>query len=279
MRFENKTFMKIVFSGIALCLTIGLCKVPCAFTQFQQFVDSRVQIGSYLFKDTNEQIQYALFVSSKVKKKNKNNTNKNPLVVFLHGYGANPTVFFSGKILDLAQEGGYILVGPMGYTAETWFGANKAPNQKTINGQSMNIEELSEKDVMNVLEIMRNEYNVDESRIYIMGASAGGTGAFHLGVKYASNWAAIAAIAPATRFLQSSMLTPIKDTMPIFVAQGDADTTVLVADTRHWIDEMKKIKMTCKYLEIQGGTHINVNDTAMPYIFSFFKEHTKPAPQ
>jgi poly(3-hydroxybutyrate) depolymerase len=274
MRFENRTCMRILLAGMALCLMIGLGELPCALAQFQQFVDSRVQIRSYLFKETNEKIQYALFVSSKVKKK-----IKNPLIILLHGYGASPDLFFSGKILDLAQDGGYIIAGPMGYTTETWFGADRRANRKMINGQSVNIEELSEKDVMNVLEIMRTEYNIDESRIYLMGASAGGTGAFYLGAKYASNWAAIAAIAPATRFLQPSMLDSVKDSMPVIVAQGDSDTTVLATDTQRWISEMKIRNMICKYLEIQGGTHMNVLAPSLPYIFSFFKEHPKPAPR
>jgi poly(3-hydroxybutyrate) depolymerase len=271
MRFENKTFMNTVFAAIVLCLMTGLGKLPFAFAQFRQPVDSRIKIRSYLFKETNEKIQYALFVSSKVKKE-----NKNPLIVMLHGYGANPTAFLNGKILDLAQDGGYILAGPMGYSTETWFGADKRANTKKINGKTVNVEELSEKDVLNVLEIMRGEFNVDESRIYLMGVSAGGTGTFHLGSKYASNWAALAAIAPATKFLQPSLLDQLKDSMPIIVAQGDSDTTVLPADTQRWIGEIKKRKMTCKYIEIQGGTHMNVLNPSMPHIFSFFKEHTKP---
>jgi hypothetical protein len=59
----------------------------------------------------------------------------------------------------------------------------------------------------------------------------------YLGAKYASNWAAIAAIAPAAFALVPNavpMLTPIKDTMPVIVTQGDADTAVPVEYTRRW---------------------------------------------
>ena len=51
---------------------------------------------------------------------------------------------------------------------------------------------------MNVLDMIRKEFNVDERRTYLMGHSMGGAGTIYLGVKYASNWAAIGAIAPAT---------------------------------------------------------------------------------
>ena len=60
-----------------------------------------------------------------------------------------------------------------------------------------NLSELSEKDAMNVLGMMRKEFNVDDKRTYLMGHSMGGAGTLYLGSKYASDWAAIAAMAPA----------------------------------------------------------------------------------
>jgi poly(3-hydroxybutyrate) depolymerase len=282
MRFENKTLTKIGFAGIALCLLFSLGKVPFAFAQqggfFQQSADSRVQMRSYRFKDTGEKIQYALFVSSKAKKK-----NKNPLIMLLHGWGGGPASFMFGNILKLAQEEGYILVGPAGYIPQAAFGAPVVAGRGALRGptaaDSPNLDELSEKDAMNVLEIVRNEFNVDESRMYLIGISTGGAGAFHLGVKYASNWAAIAAIAPADFFMQPSMFAPVKDTMPVIVVQGDSDTIVPAANTRRWIAEMKEMKMKYQYLEMQGGDHGNVLAPAMPHIFAFFKQHSKPASQ
>jgi hypothetical protein len=39
-----------------------------------------------------------------------------------------------------------------------------------------NLSELSEKDVMNVLELMKKEFNVDNERPYLPGYSMGGAG-------------------------------------------------------------------------------------------------------
>ena len=58
------------------------------------------------------------------------------------------------------------------------------------------VRELSEKDVMNVLKMIRKEFNVDERRTYLMGHSMGGAGTFYLASKYPQIWAAVAAIAP-----------------------------------------------------------------------------------
>jgi len=282
MRLENKTLKKIGFAGIALCILIGPGAGAFALAQGrgfqQQAPDSRVQMRSYRFEDTKEKMQYALFVSSKVKKK-----NKNPLIMVLHGWGAGPAAFLRGNMLSLAQEDGYILVGPMGYSPQAAFGAPVSAGRGARGGQmapgASDNDALSEQDALNVLEMVRKEYTIDESRMYLLGISTGGAGAFHLGVKYASNWAAIAAIAPADFFMQPSIFAPVKDTMPVIIVQGDSDTVVPVANTRRWIAEMKQMDMTYKYLEVKGGDHGNVLATAMPHIFEFFKEHPKPASQ
>ncbi|HVG70840.1 MAG TPA: hypothetical protein VM819_08015, partial [Vicinamibacterales bacterium] len=62
-------------------------------------VDSRVQQRTYTFADTNEQMPYALFVSSKVTK-----DKKNPLIVSLHGLGGdqNTMVRESLRSVELA---------------------------------------------------------------------------------------------------------------------------------------------------------------------------------
>ena len=87
-------------------------------------VDSRVQQRTYTFPDTNEQMPYALFVSSKVTK-----DKKNPLIVSLHGLGGdqNTMVRESLRSVELAEQGGYILVAPMGYNSGGWYGIPPGP--------------------------------------------------------------------------------------------------------------------------------------------------------
>ena len=77
-------------------------------------VDPRVEQRTYTFVDTNEQMPYAVFVSSRVSK-----DKKNPLIVSLHGLGGdqNTMVRESLRSVELAEQGGYILVTPMGYNS------------------------------------------------------------------------------------------------------------------------------------------------------------------
>jgi len=156
-------------------------------------VDARVQQRTYTFADSNEQMPYALFVSSKATK-----DRKNPLIVSLHGLGGdqNTMVRESLRSVELAEQGGYILVAPMGYNSAGWYGIPPGPPRAgagapqrgrgaggrgvTAGGtaitEAARVREASEKDVMLVLDMVRKEFNVDERRIYLMGHSLGGGG-------------------------------------------------------------------------------------------------------
>ena len=155
-----------------------------------------------------------------------------------------------------------------------------ARGASTVLGTPNATSQMSEKDVMNVLDMMRKEFNVDENRIYIMGHSMGGAGAMYLGVKHASIWAGIGAMAPATAPAginpNNYPLDPAKN-VPFVIVQGDQDTLVPVAGARLWIDKMKELNITHQYVEVAGGDHGSVLTTGMADIFGFFAKHSKNA--
>jgi dipeptidyl aminopeptidase/acylaminoacyl peptidase len=139
-----------------------------------------------------------------------------------------------------------------------------------------NLAELSEKDVMNVLEIMRKEFTVDDKRTYLMGHSMGGAGALFLGPKHVNEWAAVASMAPAAFLMNPDTLGPVKDKMPLFLAHGDADTVVPVDVGRKWAKAATDFKMKdFKYMELPGADHGTVITQSMPEIFKFFKARTR----
>ena len=262
-------------------------------------VDPRVQIRTYRFTDTNEDIPYAIFVSSRVSR-----DKKNPLIVALHGLGGTHTTMMRPVALDLAEAGGYVYVAPMGYNPRGWYGisagprrggpppsaaaappagasANPAPPRFPPTAQPQasdppNLRELSEKDVLNVLELMRQEFNIDDNRTYLFGHSMGGAGTYHLAVKYPEKWAAIGTQAPAAFSLDPNSLSKIP-TMPVIVIHGDMDEAVPVSLSRTWVDVMKTLNMAHQYIEVPGGTHGSVISSSMPDIFAFFAKHSKAA--
>jgi poly(3-hydroxybutyrate) depolymerase len=136
-----------------------------------------------------------------------------------------------------------------------------------------NLGELSEKDVMNVLGIVRKEFAIDDKRIYLIGHSMGGGGTWHLGTKYADVWAGLAPIAPAA-FGQPKDLDKLKN-IPVIVVQGDNDTLVRPEGTRRWVERLKELKVPYEYLEIAGAGHGDVISKGMPQIFEFFEKQQK----
>jgi predicted peptidase len=235
--------------------------------------DPRVQQRTYRFTDTDEDLAYTVFVSSKVKP-----DTPAPLIVALHGYGGDSNFIVRGRLVDLAEENGYIVVGPMGYNATGWYGSPVI----VIGGgpvEPPNLTELSEKDVMNVLAIARREFNVDPDRTYLMGHSMGGAGTLFLGQKYAGEWAAAAAIAPAAFMMQpnqKTILAPIKTAgLPLMVTQGDKDPVVPATNTRTWAAAMDELGMAHEYIELPGRDHGTIIGDGMPDIFRFFAAHTR----
>ncbi|HEY7185249.1 MAG TPA: alpha/beta hydrolase [Vicinamibacterales bacterium] len=266
-------------------------------------VDPRVQIRMHHFADTNEDIPYALFVSSKVKK-----DKKAPLIVTLHGLGGTHTTMMRPVALDLAEAGGYILLAPMGYNPRGWYGIPQGPRRggpprgavqnpngapaPSANGAPApgrqgpprgglanfndppNLRALSEKDTLEVIELVRKEFKIDDKRTYLMGHSMGGAGTYYLGVKYPEKWAALAVLAPAAFGLDPNSLSKIPK-MPVMVVHGDMDTAVPVSLSRTWVETMKSLKMKYEYIEVPGGDHGSVITSHQREVFAFFAKHSK----
>ena len=275
------------------------------------YVDDRVQLREYHFKDTDETLPYAVFVSTKVSK-----DKKAPLVLALHGFSGNHGTFMRTQCVDEAEKNGYILVGAMGYSPSGSFGmpmgGRGAPGGRIGGSGSTNgpvpppqrgvgaagdgppgrgipmgvpggpggtketdparVAELSEKDAMNVLEIARREFNVDDSRIYLMGHSLGGGGALHMGEKYSTIWAAVAGLAPAAFGIQWSADQKLKN-VPLLIIVGENDR--LVTGSRQLADQLKELSFQVEYKSLPALDHGGIIGGSMPDVFKFFNQHTR----
>ncbi len=268
------------------------------------YVDDRVQLREYHFNDTDETLPYAVFVSTKVTK-----DKKAPLVLALHGFSGNHGTFMRTQCVDEAEKNGYILVGAMGYSPSGSFGMpmsgrgapgptnGPAPQPQPGVGAARDgqpgrgmfmgmrggpggtketdpakVVELSEKDAMNVLEIARKEFNVDDNRIYLMGHSLGGGGALHMGEKDSTIWAAVAGLAPAAFGFQWSADQKLKN-VPLLVIVGDKDR--LVTGSQELADQLERLNFHVEYKSLPGLDHGGIIGGSMPDVFKFFNQHTK----
>jgi poly(3-hydroxybutyrate) depolymerase len=267
--------------------------------------DPRAQVRTYHFADVMQDMQYCVFASSKISK-----TTPAPLIVSLHGMGAPPTIMCNQTAVDLAEQGGYVLVAPMGYSTTGWFGSpviNMGAGRGRGRGRGApgagagaeaapaagapaaapapagpsdeQIAKWSEQDVMNVLDIVRKEFTIDPKRMYLTGHSMGGAGTLFLGAKHANLWAAIAPVAPASFMMNNNraeILGKIKAAnVPVLLLTGDADEVVAPANTRMWAETLKDLNMTHSYIEQPGVTHGPVITTSQKEIYDFFAKHAK----
>jgi predicted peptidase len=279
----QKKLTRIFLSILTLCLSLALAQPTIsqdpapAKKPMPKFMtikpDPRAEQRKYLFEETHEELSYVLYVSSKVTKE-----KKNPMIVALHGLGGDANFIVRDRLVDLAEEGGYIAVGPLGYNVSGWYGSPVV----AFGGRPVeppNLTELSEKDVMNVVAMMEKEFNVDKNRIYLVGHSMGGAGTIYLGQKYKEKWAALAPIAPAAFMMlqnREEILTPIRDAkIPVMIVQGEQDNAVPVNFTHQWVETMKELGMDYYYLEFPFGDHGTIIADGMPDIFRFFARYTK----
>jgi dienelactone hydrolase len=219
----------------------------------------------YLLEEAGEIMPYRVYVPTSYK-----GERAYPLVIALHGNGVTEDNFFTGfggQLPKLAEERGYIVAAPLGYRVDGGYGRNNG--SRTL--EELPKLDLSEKDVMHVIDLTKRDYKVDPNRIYVAGHSMGGGGARFLAPKYTQLFAAIAPFAAGG---DPSTMEKMKH-IPQFVVHGDADTTASVEQSRAMVAEMKRLGMDYQYVEVPGGTHGGVVAPNLSAMFDFFDKRRK----
>ncbi len=220
----------------------------------------------YLLEGADQIMPYRVYVPTAYRP-----TTPAPLVVALHGLGGNEDSFFdsySGVPVRLAEQHGFLMVAPLGYRVDGGYGATRIG---PTDAATMRRLELSEKDVLEVVRLVRGHYNVDPSRISLIGHSMGAIGTWHLGAKYPELWAALG---PFAGWGNPGTVASMKG-IPQIVVHGDADPTVSVAGSRAMVAEMKRLGVEVVYVEVPGGNHSDVVVPNLPRVFEFLAAHRK----
>jgi poly(3-hydroxybutyrate) depolymerase len=223
----------------------------------------------YWFEEAGEPMPYRVYVPTKWDGK-----SRLPMVLVLHGNTRDHDYYFDRDeniLAKLAEKHGYLVATPMGYRPSAGWGSMTA--RPGADPARVRQSELSEKDTLHVLDRVTREYNVDASRIYLFGHSAGGAGTWHLGQKYPEKWAAIAASAAATR-ADGFPFERLKG-MPVMVCHGAKDDEVPVTTSRNMVKAMKERGQEPVYLELPEATHGTVVALVEPKVFEFFDRHAR----
>ena len=235
---------------------------------------ARVELKTYRFEEADGKDQeYRVYIPTAY-----DGGDATPLVIALHGLGSGTMYMMEyNNLVEEAERHGFLVATPMGYNERGWYGARGEGNdfnRRREDPGPENLGALSEQDVLNVLAIMREDYNVDERRIYLIGQSMGGGGTWHLGTKYPDIWAALAPLAPAASSMSPDRLEHAVH-LPVMVVMGDADQLVDVNVTRQWVEKMKALGMTYEYIEVEGGSHSSAGRENIGKVFAFLAAQQK----
>lgn len=236
----------------------------------------------YRFPGTETDLPYRVYVPTAWDGK-----AKLPLVLMLHGGGSNESQYLdqnNKQLLKLAEEHGYLLVSPMGWSPLGAYGtclrlpavfgqAETAAQQRTTacvqNAQTL---ERSEQDVINVLEMVLNEYPVDRGAMFLAGHSMGSGGTWYLGAKYVEYWKAMAPMSGPFVEQTTYPWDRIRK-MPIFMTEGTGATPSL-AGSRVMQAWMKGQGFALEYMEVDAD-HGRMVPLVLPAVFDFFDRQRK----
>jgi poly(3-hydroxybutyrate) depolymerase len=221
----------------------------------------------YMLDAANEIIPYRTYIPTTY-----NGSKAYPLILALHGLGGTEDAFFDNyerKLPPLAESHGYIVAGVLGYRVDGSYGWGLGIPPADSN--TKRTQDLSEQDVMQVLQRVRQQYKIDESRIYLLGHSMGAIGTWKIAPKYPDIWAAIA---PFSGSGASATLERIR-TVPEIIVHGDNDPTVNVAGSRNMVAKLKEMGTEFKYIEVPGGVHSDVVAPNLAAVVEFFDAHRK----
>jgi predicted peptidase len=234
------------------------------------------QHRKYHFPDANEDVPYRLCVPN-----GWDGESSLPLVMFLHGAYNDESSYLDQndkQMVKLAEQHGFVLVSPLGHEGaygnflrlNADFGhPDEAANLVAMRTpESVKTQELSEKDVINVLEIVLNEYPIDRSKVFLTGHSMGAGGTWYIGGKYSTYFAALAPMSGPFVLEHGYPWENLRD-IPVFVTEGLYAPSLNTSRLLH--DWMKTQGLPATYWEV-AGDHAGMVPVVLPEVFSFFAE-------
>lgn len=239
----------IVCSSAAARLTVNYAPGPQVLTFFSVVDNSDQPYALYLPKDFQP-------------------TKRYPLVVALHGAGANHRLALR-RVFGVSNwtedgRGGFPALPAVDYIIAAPFGRG-----------SMGYQGVAEQDVYDMLADVQRRFPVDEDRVYLTGESMGGSGTLQLGLTRPDLWAALAPVcggAPGG----TEELAPNALNLPVKITHGDQDQTVPITIARGWRERFTSAGVKLDYREYAGFDH-NVWDVTYKdgAIFAWFAQHRR----
>lgn len=201
---------------------------------------------------------YALYVPPKLEAAN----TPSPLLVVLHGSNQRGADLV-GAWRDLADEQGFIVLGPDSLEARKW-----------------NLQADGPVFIHTVIEAVRAQHPVDPRRIYLFGYSAGGLYALTLGLLESEYFAGVASYAALWKQESDQaalqLLRRKKLPMKLIIGEADALYTREAHRSMEQALRRKRVAVSSTVIEGQGHSYADVSSEINRLVWAYLKDQKLP---
>jgi len=181
----TRSTMKTLLMTIHIIDNTKLFTVQAALKPGQPFPETQWKEAAYISDVDNTPQPYSLFTP-----KNYDNKESYPLIIYLHGSGNSH--IGEGVVFER-------------YSSDD----HRYFKVKTNGRRARRYGPLAEKDLFDVIEDVKSRYNIDDSRICLIGYSAGCYAVYNFASKYPEKFAAVAGLAGGSIWGNETNLTPV----------------------------------------------------------------------
>jgi predicted peptidase len=256
-----------IFCGAFLAL-LPFTKVLHAATELtKDDIDFRKE--AYVSK-TTDRLPYRLFTPLGFDR-----ARKYPLVLFLHGTDGRG----SDNVKQLTQQnqlGSHFWISPeVQNKFPTFVLAPQCPTGQTWSEPEFNQPSKWLVMAVEALTKVEKEFPIDPDRVYVVGQSMGGLGVWSLLQNYTGKWAAAIIMGAYDTFSDIPAIAQV----PLWVFQGDADSSVPVTQVRSMVAQLKKAHANLRYTEYhKAGHEVWAKAFAEPDLLPWLSSQKRPAP-
>ena len=242
------------------------------------------QRRTYYFEEAKEQMPFRVCVPDSWDGK-----SAMPMVVFLHGGWNDESSYLDQndkQLVKIANQYGVLLVSPLG--AHAAYGNYMHLPAKFDRVDDMNkilaelqperiaANNLSEQDVINVIELVLAEYPVDRKAMFLMGHSMGSGGTWYLGAKYPDYWRALVPISGPFTMKEGYPWERLKN-KPIFMTEGLKAGASLESSRQLYQFAKDELKLNIQYKEVDGD-HGGMFPMVLDDCFQFIRQNSQRPP-
>ncbi|APF19195.1 hypothetical protein Calab_3509 [Caldithrix abyssi DSM 13497] len=228
-------------------------------------------------------------------------------------FAINPAQMHDGSpralVLSVHGAGVEALNQARAYFPKKWTHIVAATNRRPFG---YNWEDWGRLDALEVLNTVKQKWNIDPARIYLTGHSMGGHGTWQLGAHYPDQFGAIGPSAgwisyftyvkpessgqtgPVEKMLlranapsRTPLLAENYKQLGVYIIHGDSDRVVPVQESRKMVEILKEIgHRDFVYHEEPGARHWwdrsdepGADCVDWPPLFDFFARHARPTPE